>query len=316
MKRRAAFVLILPAVVLALLLSLRSGPAPELPVGQIAPPPAGGLYPADLATPAQASPAAPPAPGALPAAPAQVSQAYARLLARHVRVGTIDGVRLHVVDYAAIRQDPDLRLALDDLASARPEAMGRDEQLAFWINAYNLLAIRLVADAYPVGSIRDLESDGKEVWGMVAGTAGGRLMSLGEIEHVMLRRQFREPRIHFALVAAAISCPDLRREPYDGARLDEQLEEAARAFLADENRGVRRDRQGHGVEASQLFHWFHEDFEPAGVVAFIRAHAPANVAAWVQGLDDHDLERLPYEWSLNDRARASVAGAESGNPAK
>jgi hypothetical protein len=73
---------------------------------------------------------------------------------------------------------------------------------------------------------------------------------------------------------------------------------------ADERRGVRRTAQG--VEISQLFHWFHEDFEPGGIVAFLRAHAPASVAASVEGLDRHDLGKLPYEWNLNDRARSSV----------
>ena len=62
---------------------------------------------------------------------------------------------------------------------------------------------------------------------------------------------------------------------------------------------------------TQLFHWFHEDFEPAGVAAFIRAHAPACVAARAEGLEDHDLGKLPYDWSLNDRARSSLAACAS-----
>lgn len=255
-----------------------------------------------------APPGLPPGPGPLDrtiSGPMETSRtpAYARLVARHVREGTIEGVRLRVVDYEAISRDPDFGLALAELAEARPGEMSRDDRMAFWINAYNLLAIRLVVDGYPVGSIRDLETGDEDVFESAAGTAGGRLVSLGEIEHVILRRQFRDPRIHFALVAAAVSCPDLRA--YDGARLDAQLEGATRTFLADENRGVRLTRSG--AQVSQLFHAFHEDFGAVGVVAFIRAHAPASVAAGIAGLRDHDLGSLPYDWSLNDRARASLA---------
>ena len=82
---------------------------------------------------------------------AHPSPAYSRLLARHVRDGTIEGMSVRVVDYAAIPEDPDYQRALAELAEARPETMGREERLAYWINAYNLLAIRLVADRYPVG---------------------------------------------------------------------------------------------------------------------------------------------------------------------
>jgi hypothetical protein len=220
-----------------------------------------------------------------------------------VRDGSIDGKRLRVVDYGAIPRDPDYGLALAELAAARPEEMSRDERMAFWINAYNLLAIRLVIDRYPIDSILELGSDDVDVFEMEAGTAARRLVTLGEIEHVILRRQFEDPRIHFALVAAAASCPDLRF--YERARLDVQLEAATRAFLADEDRGVRFVR--NGVHVSELFHWFHEDFEPRGVAAFIRAHAPAGVVARVGDRDDHEFGKLPYDWRLNDRARASLA---------
>ena len=234
---------------------------------------------------------------------AHPSPAYARLLARHVREGTIDGVSVRVVDYAALPGDPQYRLALAELAEARPEAMSREERMAFWMNAYNLLAIRVVVDRYPVGSILEAGSDHENVWEMEAGTAAGRTVSLGWIED-MLRRDFADPRVHFALVAAAVSCPDLR--PYDPDGLDAQLDEAARDFLANEQRGARvaRDR----VEVSRLLHAFHAEFEArGGVVAFLRSHAPPGVAGRLEGAGLHDLGKLPYDWSLNDLARTSVA---------
>ena len=188
------------------------------------------------------------------------------------------------------------------LEAARPETMDEQEQIAYWINAYNLLAVRLVADHYPIRSIQDIHTGGKSVWDLPAGTAGGRVVTLSEIFD-RLREDFDEPRIHFALVAAAVSCPDIRY--YEGARLDDQLEEAARAFLADDRRGLRVERDR--VAVSQLLRGSHRDFEPTGVVAFVRAHVPAAAAARLEGVRLHDLETLPYDWHLNDVARAAVA---------
>jgi hypothetical protein len=231
------------------------------------------------------------------------SPAFARLLERHAREGTIEGTVVRVVDYAAVPADPDYSRALAELAEARPETMRREERKAFWINAYNLLAIRLVADRYPVASILEVGSDHENGLDMLAGTAGGRSVSLSWIEDE-LRREFADPRVHFALVAAAVSCPDVRA--YDPAGLDAQLDDAARAFLANERRGARVSPDG--VEVSQLLHGYHEEFEAlGGVIAFLRSYAPPRVAARLEGLRRHDLGTLPYDWSLNDLARTSVA---------
>jgi hypothetical protein len=233
------------------------------------------------------------------------STAYARLLARHVREGTIDGTTLRVVDYAAIPDDPDYQQALAELADTRPEAMGRDERMAYWINAYNLLALRLVVDRYPIGSILDVHEEHAGAFDMVAGTAGGRAVSLSRIHDTL--REMGEPRIHFALVAAAVSCPDLRA--YDPSDLDAQLEAAARSFLANDRRGARAS--GEGVEVSRLLLSSHREFEPGGgLLAFLRSHAPSGVAARLDGARVHDLGKLPYDWSLNDVARTSVAARE------
>jgi len=231
--------------------------------------------------------------------------AYARILARHVRPGTVDGIRSNLVDYGALARDPDYARAVDDLARARPEALASEaERLAFWIDAYNLLAIETVVDRYPIAGIKDAGSLLWPIWKRKVGVVAGEERSLDEIEHGILRKEFREPRIHFAIVCASLSCPDLRAEPYVAERLDAQLAEQTRAFLGNETKGLAPGGEGRSARVSPIFDWFARDFAPAGgVAAFVRANAPPDVAPRVAGLTDGDLAYLDYDWSLNDAAR-------------
>jgi hypothetical protein len=232
--------------------------------------------------------------------------AYARLLARHVRPGTIAGIRLAVVDYAALRDDPDYPRALASLAAAEPERLATEPaRLAFWINAYNLLALRAVTERYPVGSIKDGGNLLWPIWKRKVGAAAGRERTLDEIEHDILRPRFREPRVHFAIVCASLSCPDLRREPYDGARLQAQLAEATREFLGNPTKGVEPGPDGRTARVSSIFKWFGGDFGGAeGVVRFVRGAADSALAARLAPLGPAGLAYLPYDWSLNDARRA------------
>jgi hypothetical protein len=233
--------------------------------------------------------------------------AYARLLARHVRSGTVAGIHANLVDYRALARDPDYHAALREFAEAKPEALrGDGERFAFWTNAYNLLAIKTIVDRYPIASIRDGGSLLSPIWKKTVGTAGGREVTLDEIEHGILRKEFREPRVHFAVVCASLSCPDLRAEPYVAERLDTQLDEQARTFLGNRTKGLVPGADGKSARVSSIFDWFDDDFDAAGgVVAFIRAKAPPEVAARIAGLTDGGLDYLDYDWSLNDAARAS-----------
>lgn len=243
--------------------------------------------------------AAPPA-----AATAQNGQAWRGLLARHVRPGRIGGVELNLVDYAALRTDPLYAEAVAELAAADPDAIVAEaDRFAFWINAYNLLAIRTVAEHWPVAGIRDVGGFLSPVWKRPAGVVGGRSLSLDGIEHGILRPRFRDPRVHFALVCASVSCPDLRAEPYDGARLSVQLDEAARSFLSNPAKGLRVRRGA--LEVSSIFRWFADDFAGSGgVTTFLRAKAPPDVAARLAGFTDADLSWIDYDWSVNDASRA------------
>jgi hypothetical protein len=231
-------------------------------------------------------------PRAAPAAEPDWSS-YERVLARHVAPGARRGVRANLVDYAALREDPDFARALEAVGDfPRGRLATPAERLAFHINAYNLLALATVAGHWPVAGIRDIGSWLRPVWKRPAGRVGGRIVSLDEIEHGVLR-QSGEPRIHFAIVCASLSCPDLRREPYTAARLEAQLDDQVRGFLANEAKGLRRE--GRRARVSRIFAWFAGDFATAGgVPAFVRRYRPLP--------EDVALAAdLDYDWSVNAR---------------
>ncbi len=227
------------------------------------------------------------------------------LLSDHVRSGAIKDVRLNVVDYSAMGRDKRFRELLDALDGFDPEDLGtRAERLAFWINVYNIFAISKVLEGYPVESIRDLGGIFKSVWKQKAGTIGGRSYSLDEIEHEILR-PLGEPRIHFAIVCASVSCPDLATEPFEAEYIDAQLERGARSFLKNPAKGVRVDDSGRTVYISSIFKWFAGDFEPlGGVKAFISGRVEPDVRKRLTS-PAYSIDYLDYDWSLNDSARAA-----------
>ena len=193
---------------------------------------------------------------------------YGELLERHTRAVTdTAGTR---VDYGALRGDPDWRRLVGTLEASDPaELADREARLAFWIDAYNVLAIDWIVREGPVESIRDLGNFLFPVWKKTAGRIGGREVSLHEIEHETLR-PMGEPRIHFAIVCASTSCPSLRREPFRAAALDRQLDEQTRAFLADPRKGMALDRDARRLALSKIFDWFEEDFGGRdGVLDFV-----------------------------------------------
>jgi len=224
---------------------------------------------------------------------------YARLLAAHTRpVPDPAGVR---VDYEALRASADWRALVASLAASDPARLAsREERLAFWIDAYNVLAIELVVRHGPVASIREIGSLLRPVWKREAGRIGGRAYSLDEIEHEILRKA-GEPRIHAAIVCASVSCPSLAREPFRAESLDAQLTAALRGFLADPRKGSRLDAERGVLVLSPIFDWFGEDFAPAGgALAFVRPHLPDATRAWLAAHEGRvALDWFDYDWSLN-----------------
>lgn len=217
---------------------------------------------------------------------------YGQLLKRHLSRHTAEGVDLAWVDYSALKKDPLYPHAIAQLEDFDPDQLeSRAEKLAFYTNAYNILAIKMVLDHWPVESIKDAGSFFSPVWDKVAGKIGDKTVTLDGIEDGILR-QLDEPRVHMAIVCASLSCPDLRPEPYTAARLEEQLEAATRQYLTNPTKGVRVE--DGAIRVSKIFAWFKEDFKPSGgVEAFVRRYHP-------DPLPELPVKaNLPYDWSLN-----------------
>ena len=224
---------------------------------------------------------------------------YDRLLERHTRaVLDVVGTR---VDYRAISRSDDWKRLSAQLRAARPSRLGRAAKLAYWINAYNVFTIDLIVEHHPVGSIRDIGSFLFPVWKETVATVEGRDVSLGDIEHEILRKM-DEPRIHAAIVCASTSCPSLARRAFRAERLDEQLDDAMRRWLASPAKGVSIDRARETVRVSAIFDWFDEDFErDGGVLATIARYVDDEDAAWLRGPGrDARIRYLEYDWKLND----------------
>ena len=225
---------------------------------------------------------------------------YAELLQEYTRpVDAEVGVR---VDYPGLLAEPRWKALLEALGRVDPAQLAsRQQQLAFWINAYNILAIDMVLRHYPVESIRDIGSLFRSVWKREAGRIGGRGYSLDEIEHQILR-PMKEPRIHGAIVCASVSCPNLARTPYSAPGLDAQLDASVRAWLARPEKGVALDRAERRIRVSRIFKWFSGDFGGRpGVLDFVQRYAPAPEGAWLaENREGVRLAYFGYDWRLND----------------
>ena len=220
-----------------------------------------------------------------------------RLLTAHVADGK--------VDYGAFARAPGFPRYLERLARARPETLSPNEQLAFWINVYNAYTIQLVNAHGERESIRNIDKTLGVIkaigpWKQEIVRAGGKTMSLDHVEHEIIRKRFKEPRIHFALVCAAVSCPPLRPEAYTGGRLEAQLEDQARIFIARSPRKNRVDVERATVHLSPIFGWFKEDFGP-DLGRFLARYVPDGPERRLLESGKFKVVETPYDWSLNSK---------------
>jgi hypothetical protein len=204
------------------------------------------------------------------------------------------------VNYAGFKsEEAELNQYLDLLAKVDPETLSRNEQFAFYANAYNAWTIKLILTKYPnIKSIKELGFLGTGPWKQKVVRLRGELVSLDHIEHDILRPRFKDPRVHFAINCAAKSCPPLRSEPYRGDILDQQLDTATRSFL-NNPQNYRLD--GNVFYVSRIFDWFSEDFND-DVIGFYLKYATGDLAKKLDpGRSKIRIAYLDYDWSLNGK---------------
>jgi hypothetical protein len=203
------------------------------------------------------------------------------------------------VDYGGLSRDHGtLDRYLSALAAADPDGWPRGEQIAFWVNAYNARVLDRVIRRPGLKSVLDV---GKKLGVPTLGffhekrPTAGHDRSLDDIEHRILRARFHEPRIHFVLNCAAVSCPVLPARALTGAELETDLEAATHRFLADSTRN--RIEPGRGLWLSTIFKWYGDDFRATdgSVQAFIERHWPGSGPF----APDLPVRFLDYDWSLN-----------------
>lgn len=203
------------------------------------------------------------------------------------------------VNYAAWQQDQQgLNDYLAILATQLPaESWTREEQLAYWINAYNAFTVKLILDHYPLHSIEELHGIPyvNTVFHKEWFELGGMAMSLNRIEHGVLRQQFQEPRIHAAINCASVSCPPLQSVAFLPETMDQQLEIVMRSFVNDP---LRNRLSPEEVEISSIFRWFRGDFTQNGnIISFLNQYVDVPISP------DADVRYLTYDWNLNEVRR-------------
>lgn len=224
---------------------------------------------------------------------AQIShKQWDQLVKKHV---TTNGT----VNYKGFVTDKEHLDAYLTLLSNNPpkDSWSKNEVLAYWINAYNAFTVKLIVKHYPVESIKDLGGAIYKVntsWDIKFINIGGEELDLNNIEHQKIRGQFKEPRIHFAVNCASISCPRLRNEAFTADKLDAQLTDQTKYFL---NNKVKNDLSDPAKpKVSKLFTWYSGDFKVNGksVIDFINLYSKTKIP------EGTSLDYLDYNWKLNE----------------
>jgi len=221
----------------------------------------------------------------------ELNALYQTLLNDYVSTGEKNGLSANMVNYAEIRHDSRLNDLMTRLQNYPLENLDtKPKKTAFYLNAYNILSITKVADNWPLKRLKSLGSFFKPVWTHPAGKVCGEKMTLRILERDILQ-QLGEPRIHFALNCASMSCPNLRLEPYDADILEFQLEDQLKTFMKQEGKGMQVVGDGQ-VKLSKIFEWFDEDFEQIGGVSnLIQAYLPPSEKPWeITGYLDYDWD--------------------------
>ena len=215
---------------------------------------------------------------------------------------------VNLIDYEGLASSADGAARLNDyleyLQGLDPRDYARAEQMAYWINLYNAMTVKVVLDAYPVETIRDIHEGVVPYtgpWDDVHARVAGEDMTLNHMEHGILRPLWRDERIHYAVNCAAYGCPHLIATAFTAANTEELLEAGARAYV-NNLRGVDVVDEDF-IVISSIYDWYAEDFGDTeeSVTAHLRQYAEGELATFLEtfeGAIEYD-----YDWSLNEQQR-------------
>jgi hypothetical protein len=210
-----------------------------------------------------------------------------------------------LVDYNAISRDSGFSAYLESLKTLNINELSRNGQLALWLNAYNAVTIDKVIKRKPKKSVRETLIPG--VWTSTKffttkeHFVAGRRLSQDDIEHEILRKVFKDPRIHFAIVCASSSCPPLARFAFTAQNVQTKLEEETRKYI-NSTRGTRIDYAENTLYLSKIFDWFEGDFisTSGSVLEFIKPYLANDALAFLQR--EPEIAYIHYDWALNANA--------------
>ena len=217
-----------------------------------------------------------------------------------------ENVRNDLVDYDAFAKSQEFQQYLGNLDAARLEPMSKDERLAFWLNAYNAYTIQLINQHKERESIRNVNMflgvlKGKRHGKVEIVRAAGRFLNLDDVLNKVIRAEFKEPRIHMAIVDAAVSSPPLRAEAYEGSRLDQQLDDQTRTFLRERQTANRLDLGNSIVHLSPIFDWNRADFGKTdeAIIRFVAPYFDGRGERAAFAASRLTLEFTDFDWALN-----------------
>lgn len=202
-----------------------------------------------------------------------------------------------LVNYKQLKKHPEELIAyteqLEDLSKKEFDQFSKNQKLAFWINAYNAYTLQIIIRNYPVKSIKDIGSLFSSTWSKEFIPLFGKKMSLDNIEHDTIRKNFKEPRIHFAVNCASLGCPSLLQEAFNSEHLSAQLEAATKNFLGNKSKNFYRSPD-KVLYISKIFKWYGADFNAKykGHMNFIRKYIKVPKST--------PVEWNEYDWNLNE----------------
>ena len=228
--------------------------------------------------------------------PQEMHAIYANFLKTYITEK--DGINYLAYGDVSADDKAALKAYVKSLETRGTDGLSRDQEMAFWFNLYNAKTIDVILDAYPLKSIRKLGPLNSGPWDKKnMNVAGKGEMSLNDVEHGTLRKNWQEPRIHYAVNCASIGCPNLKATPWTAENLEADLKQAAIDYI-NHPRGFKVD--GDKVIASKIFDWYKEDFggDKAGILAHARQYAKGDLKTALDAADT--INGFEYDWDLNE----------------